>query len=86
MSRLLDRLTAAGERALDLLESLPPEGAFVLLGLGLLLEVAWVLVMMGLALAGCLVHARFDFPFQVHSILFLFILLCAILVNLSRRP
>jgi hypothetical protein len=46
MSRLLDRLASAGERALDLLESLPPEGAFVLLGLGLLLEGAWVLVMM----------------------------------------
>jgi len=43
-------------------------------------------ILMWLALAGCLVHARFDFPFQVHSILFLFILLCAILVNLSRRP
>ncbi len=43
-------------------------------------------ILMWLALAGCLVHARFDFPFQVHSIQFLFILLCAILVNLSRRP
>jgi hypothetical protein len=38
-----------------------------------------------LALAGCLVHARFDFPFQVHSILFLFLILCAILFTLSRR-
>ncbi|MCX6924601.1 MAG: O-antigen ligase family protein, partial [Verrucomicrobia bacterium] len=43
------------------------------------------IVLMWLALGGCLVHARFDFPFQVHSILFLFILYCAILFNLSRR-
>jgi O-antigen ligase len=38
-----------------------------------------------LALAGCLIHARFDFPFQVHSLLFLFLQLCAILFTLSRR-
>ena len=39
-----------------------------------------------LALAGCLAHARYDFPFQIHSIVFLFLLLCAVLSNLSRRP
>jgi O-antigen ligase len=39
-----------------------------------------------LALAGCLVHARYDFPFQVHSIVFLFLVLCAILFNLTHRP
>jgi hypothetical protein len=39
-----------------------------------------------LALAGCLAHARFDFPFQMHSLVFLFLLLCAILFTLSRRP
>jgi hypothetical protein len=39
-----------------------------------------------LALAGCLVHARFDFPFQVHSIVFLFLLICAVLFSLGRRP
>jgi len=39
-----------------------------------------------LALAGCLIHARFDFPFQIYSILFLFLLLCAVAFNLSRRP
>ena len=43
-------------------------------------------VLVWLALAGCLVHARFDFPFQIHSILFLFLVLCAILSNFSRRP
>ena len=38
-----------------------------------------------LALAGCLVHARFDFPLQMYSILFLFLLHCAILFTLSRQ-
>ncbi len=38
-----------------------------------------------LALGGCLAHARFDFPFQVSSILFLTVILCAVLFVLSRR-
>ncbi len=38
-----------------------------------------------LGLAGCLVHAEFDFPLQVHSILFLFLVICAILFSVSRR-
>ncbi len=42
-------------------------------------------ILIWLALAGCLVHARYDFPFQVHSIVFLFLVLCAVLFNLSRR-
>ena len=37
------------------------------------------------ALGGCLLHARWDFPLQVHSILFLFLLQCAVLTTLSRR-
>ncbi|MCX6895499.1 MAG: hypothetical protein NTZ16_08400 [Verrucomicrobia bacterium] len=37
-----------------------------------------------LALLGCLAHARFDFPFQIYSIVFLFLVLCAILSSLSR--
>ena len=37
----------------------------------------------GLALAGCLVHARFDFPLQVHSVLFLFLLITAMLTALG---
>jgi hypothetical protein len=37
------------------------------------------------SLAGCLLHARYDFPFQICSVLFLFLLLCAILSCLSRR-
>lgn len=36
------------------------------------------------ALGGCLVHARFDFPFQIASIVALFLLLCAVLSCLSR--
>ncbi|HCL92047.1 MAG TPA: hypothetical protein DIC50_04595 [Verrucomicrobia subdivision 3 bacterium] len=43
-------------------------------------------MLLWLALGGCLIHARFDFPFQMHSIVFLFLILCAILFNLSRRP
>lgn len=38
-----------------------------------------------LALAGCLVHARWDFPFQIYSILFLWLTLCAVLFSLTRR-
>jgi len=37
------------------------------------------------ALGGCLLHARWDFPLQVNSILFLFLLHCAVLTTLSRR-
>jgi len=39
-----------------------------------------------MALAGCLVHARFDFPFQIYSIVFLFLVLCAILFVVTRSP
>lgn len=38
-----------------------------------------------LALGGCLVFAAVDFPFQIYSILFLFLLLCAQLTCLSRK-
>lgn len=38
----------------------------------------------GVGLAGCLAHARVDFPFQIHSILTLFLTLCAILSALHR--
>lgn len=40
-------------------------------------------VLTWLALGGCLIHALFDFPFQIHSTLFLFLVLCAILFNLG---
>ncbi|MBM3834738.1 MAG: O-antigen ligase family protein [Verrucomicrobia bacterium] len=38
-----------------------------------------------LALAGCLAHAKLDFPFQIYSLQFLFLLLCSMLFCLSRR-
>jgi hypothetical protein len=38
-----------------------------------------------LALAGCLFHARYDFPFQVYSVVFLFFVLCAVLFSISDR-
>jgi O-antigen ligase len=43
------------------------------------------MILMWLALAGCLMHARFDFPFQIYSILFLFLVLCAVTMSLGRR-
>jgi len=46
----------------------------------------WRLVLLyWVALGGCLLHARWDFPLQVYSILFLFLLHCAALTVLSRR-
>ena len=41
-------------------------------------------VLIWLALLGCLVHARFDFPFQVHSLATVFLLYCSIL-SCSQR-
>ena len=38
-----------------------------------------------LALGGCMVHAAVDFPMQIYSILFLFLLLCSVLFCLSRE-
>ena len=37
------------------------------------------------ALGGCLFYARYDFPFQVYSVLLLFLILCAALFSLSHR-
>ena len=42
-----------------------------------LVAFAWV------ALGGCLTEAYFDIPFQIHSTLFLFLLICALLLNLG---
>ena len=44
-----------------------------------------LVVLAWLGLAGCLVHARFDFPFQIHSIVLLFLIICAILFTASGR-
>jgi O-antigen ligase len=37
-----------------------------------------------LAMVGCLVHARFDFPFRVHSVVTVFLLYCSVLSCSSR--
>ena len=42
-------------------------------------------LLLWVSLAGCLLHARYDFPFQICSVLFVFLLLCAILSCLSRH-
>ncbi|MHB8524274.1 MAG: O-antigen ligase family protein [Limisphaerales bacterium] len=38
-----------------------------------------------LAMVACVLHARFDFPLQVYSILFIFVLWCALLFCVSRE-
>ena len=49
------------------------------------ITVAWEFTaMIWMAMAGCLLHAKFDFPFQIYSIVFLFLLLSAILFCISR--
>jgi hypothetical protein len=45
----------------------------------------WFLLLAWLGPAGCLVHALFDFPFQIYSILFLFLVICAALFSLTRK-
>jgi hypothetical protein len=50
-----------------------------LAGHGRLMAALWM------GLGGCLVHALFDFPFQVYSVVFLFLIWCALVVNLSRE-
>lgn len=37
-----------------------------------------------IALGGCLLQARWDFPFQIYSIIWLFLLLCAVLTVVGR--
>ena len=37
-----------------------------------------------LALAGCFLQARWDFPFRIYSIVFLFLALCAVLTAVTR--
>lgn len=46
-----------------------------------------VILFLWLSLGSCLIHARYDFPFQIYSILFLFLLISAFLssVRLDRK-
>jgi O-antigen ligase len=41
-------------------------------------------ILAALALSGCLAHAIVDFPLQVHSVLFLFLVICCILFSTTR--
>jgi len=43
-----------------------------------------VIALFWVALAGCLIHALVDFPFQIESILALFTLLCSQLSAFSK--
>ena len=45
----------------------------------------YFVMLLWVSLGGCLVHARFDFPLQIHSVLTLFLVLCAVLSCLTRR-
>ena len=47
---------------------------------------SWYLVVLfWAALAGCLLYARYDFPFQIYSVVFLVLVLCAALFSLSHK-
>ena len=49
-------------------------------------QIHWVLsALLCLSLGGCLVHAKFDFPLQIHSVLFLFLLVSCMAFSASRR-
>ena len=45
----------------------------------------YFVMLLWVALGGCLIHAGFDFPFQIHSVLTLFLVLCAVLSCLTRQ-
>jgi O-antigen ligase len=45
----------------------------------------YFVMLLWVALGGCLIHACFDFPFQTHSVVALFLVLCAVLSCLTRR-
>ena len=46
----------------------------------------YFVMLIWVAIGGCLIYARYDFPFQVYSILFLFVMLCVVLFSVSRNP
>jgi hypothetical protein len=54
--------------------------------LGKGMAVPWELpAMIWVAMGGGLLHAKFDFPFQIYSILFVFVFLSAVLFSISQR-
>ena len=38
-----------------------------------------------LAVAGILTYARWDFPFQIYSVVFVYLVVCAIMVSVTRK-
>jgi O-antigen ligase len=46
---------------------------------------AQIMVFFWAAVAGCLFYARYDFPFQIYSITFLFVILCAAMFTFSHE-
>lgn len=83
----------------DWLETLITFGVFgsVLIGLAFCIVLShwflargihgsWYLaLLLWAALAGCLFYARYDFPFQIYSVVFLFLVLCSALFSLSHE-
>jgi len=83
----------------DFLETLVTFGRVGLTGLELMLALVFAYWFLGrgiptnpafvaffwVALGGCLVHAKFDFPFQIYSLLLLFLTIGAMATTFSRR-
>jgi hypothetical protein len=47
-------------------------------------ETRWeFLALLWLSICGCLLHGKFDFPFQIYSVMSLFLTLCAVAFSLS---
>ena len=51
-----------------------------------LISTGWLGIGFNFAIAGCLLHALFDFPLQVVSIMHLFVILCAIKMVTAGKP
>ena len=51
-----------------------------------LISAHWLRIGLNLAICGCLLHALFDFPLQVISIMHLFVILCAIKMVTAGKP
>jgi O-antigen ligase len=45
----------------------------------------YLMILLWAAIAGCLFYARYDFPFQIYSVIFLFFILCAAMFSLSHE-
>lgn len=45
-----------------------------------------IFVLIGVAMSGILIHAKFDLPFQIYGIHSQFVLLCGLLTALKWQP